>query len=104
MGIENLRQFLDRSLQRIGDWVRGLDFLPACLVRRGSVSLDGSLPAQQGFGHGEVPPAWDALPKDLHVDLSYRFRSFHCHVRVRILEPTPGMQRIYRALHGSNEV
>ena len=103
MGIESFRQFLDRSLQRIGDWARGLDFLPACLARRVSVSLDRSLPAQRGVGHGEVPPAWDAPSGDLHVDLSYRFRSLHCHVRVRILESTPGMQRIYRALQGSNE-
>jgi hypothetical protein len=103
MWIENFRQFLDRSLQRSGDWVRGLDFLPACLVRRGAVSVDGSLPAPQGLGHGEVAFATDALPKGLYVDLSYRFRSLHCHVRVRILEPTPGMQRIYWVLQESNE-
>ena len=103
MWIENFRQFLDRSLQRIGKWARGLDFLPTCLVCRGSVSPDGSPSAQKGFGHGEMAFAMDALPEDLYVDLSYRFRSLHCHMRVRILEPTPGVQRIYRALQGSNE-
>ena len=103
MWIESFRQFLDRSLQRIGDWARGLDFVPARLVRRSSVSPDGSVPAQQGFGRGEVAFAVDALPEDVYVDLSYRFRSLHCHMRVRILEPPPGMKRIYRALQKSSE-
>jgi hypothetical protein len=40
---------------------------------------------------------------DWHGDFSYRFRSLHCHVRVRILEPTPGMKFIYRALQGLDE-
>jgi hypothetical protein len=94
MWIENFRQFLNRSLQRIGDWARGLDFLPACLVRRGPVSLQESLPAQRAI---------DALPTDWYVDISYRFRSLQCHMRVSILEPTRGVKFIYRALQGQDE-
>jgi hypothetical protein len=93
MWIESFRQFLNRSLQRIGDWARGLDFLPGRL-RREVAPQDG----------GEAYPAMDPSPDDQQMDLSYHFRSLRCHVQVSIMEPTPGMKYIYQALREAYKV
>ena len=105
MWIENFRQFLDRSLQRIGEWARGMEFLPRFLVRRRPASAEERVSVQPGFGvgGGKAPFPMDVLPDDWYVAASYRFRSFHCHMRVSILEPTRGMKFIYRALEAPDE-
>lgn len=103
MWLENFRQFLNRSLQRIGDWTRGIEFLPAWLARRCGASQGQGSIEWQGVERDETPPSMDLLPNDRYVDLSYRFQSLHCRMRVRILEPTPGMKFIYQALQRSSE-
>jgi hypothetical protein len=94
MWLKNFHQFVNHSLQRIADWACGIEFLPAWLVRRSAVPQEDSPLGLHGFGGGEAETA---------VELSYRYRSLHCHIRVGVPEPAPGMKFIYRVLQGSDK-
>lgn len=103
MWIENFRQFLNHSLQRFADWLRGGELLWARWGRRGLAYPEASLPALEGFGPGEAQFSIDPQHGGWRADLSYRYRSLHCQVQASALELTPGMQRVHRALQGLEE-
>jgi hypothetical protein len=103
MWFDTFRQFLNHSLQRIADWVRGVEILPAHWFHWDPTSLGASLPALEEFGPGEAHFSIDPQHGGWRADLSYGYRSLHCQVRVSILEPTPGMKQIYRMLREPDE-
>ena len=103
MWIKDFRQFLNRSLERIGEWARGLEFLPSRWIGRGHVSSGEILPLLSSFWSRKIHPLVAAPLADQHLDVSYRYRSLHCHMRIQIFESTPGMQFIHRALQRSHE-
>jgi len=101
MWIKKFRQFLKCSFERIADWVRGLELAPDDLLRWWV--LGSIFPASGGFGGGEMNFSTDAQHHLWFADLSYQHRSLTCQMRVRILDPTPGMQHIYAVLRSSGE-
>lgn len=88
--VDHFRQFLNRALQRIRAWAQEIRILPVSLRQAGFFQEDAYQLTEQSSG-------------DQHVELTYCFRSLQCHMRVRILETTPGMQFIYRALQRSTD-
>lgn len=103
MWIENFRQFLDRSHQRAGEWARGVVHLRTRFVRFCIDLIGESLPARQGVEHANASLAANSLQSDWRAEITYRFQSLRCDVRVCIAEPTPGMKIVYRVLQEVQE-
>jgi hypothetical protein len=101
MWIKNFQQFLNHTLERIGKWATGLEFLPARLI--GRASPWEILSQRSWFGSRKVQSIPTPTTAYQHLHVTYSYRSLHCHMQVQILESTPGMQFIHRALQRSHE-
>jgi len=101
MWIENFRQFLIRSFQRIMNWVRGLERDPTDLFHQ--IATRASFVDLNGLGPSEAEFSIDPQNGRWCVDLSYHYRSLTCRMRVSALEPSQGIQHIYALLQAVDE-